>query len=584
MLIDGELVEAASGATYANVNPATEEVIGQVADGGAGRHGARDRRGAAGVRRDATGRPTASSASACLRQLQEALAKDARDAPPADRRRGRCADHAHLRGPAGQLHRRHAVGHRLHRPRSSGSTTSRCTSSSACASARRVVREPIGVVGAITPWNFPFMLNLSKIVPALAAGQHGDPEARARHAVERDATSASSSPSTPTSRRACFNVVTSGDPATVGEVLTGDPRVDMISFTGSTAIGKRIMARGAETLKRVFLELGGKSANIILDDADLAAQCGSGAMVCMHGGQGCAITTRMLLPRSRYDEGVELVKAAFEGWRYGDPTDAGEHAGPADQRAPARACARLHREGQGRRRPAASSAAAGRAQFERATTSSRRCSSTSTPTRRSRRRRSSARCSSVIPYDDDDDAVRIANNSSYGLSGAVNGKDLDRGVRHRPRIRTGTVSVNGGQWFGPDSPFGGYKESGLGREHGVAGLRGVPRDQDDRPAGAAVDRAARPGPRTLPRHVDADPVAPRPERLEPGEPLHRVGRRRPHRAGRGRGGARRRDARSSRCAARRRAHVAAEAGDPYRRARRSGRATGPGSRCAGPGG
>ena len=117
-------------------------------------------------------------------------------------------------------------------------------------------------------------------------------------------------------------------PATVGEMLTGDPRVDMISFTGSSATGKRIMARGAESLKRVFLELGGKSANIILDDADLQAQCGSGAMVCMHGGQGCAITTRMLLPRSRYDEGVELLKASFEGWSYGDPNDPGVLQGP----------------------------------------------------------------------------------------------------------------------------------------------------------------------------------------------------------------------------------------------------------------
>ena len=267
-----------------------------------------------------------------------------------------------------------------------------------------------------------------------------------------------------------LNVVTSGDPAAVGEVLSASRDVDMISFTGSTAVGKRIMAQGADTLKRVFLELGGKSANIILDDADFPAQMGSGAMVCMHGGQGCAITTRMLVPRSRYDEGVDLLQAGVRGVDLRRPDRPGEPAGPAHQRAPARARARAHREGQERRRAPASSVVAVRRSSRRATTSSRRCSSTSTPTRRSRRRRSSGRCSSVIPYEDDDDAVRIANNSRYGLSGAVNGTDLDRAYGIAKRLRTGTVAVNGGQWFGPDSPFGGYKESGLGREHGIAGF------------------------------------------------------------------------------------------------------------------
>ena len=186
------------------------------------------------------------------------------------------------------------------------------------------------------------------------------------------------------------------------------------------------MAQGADTLKRVFLELGGKSANIILDDADFPAQMGGGAMVCMHGGQGCAITTRMLVPRSRYDEGRRAAEGQrSRAWTLRRPDRPREPAGPADQRAPARAGARPHREGQERRRAAASSAAAGRRSSRRATTSSRRCSSTSTRTRRSRRRRSSVRCSSVIPYEDDDDAVRIANNSRYGLSGG--------GERHRPR-------------------------------------------------------------------------------------------------------------------------------------------------------
>src|SRR6202011_4638391 len=178
-------------------------------------------------------------------------------------------------------------------------------------SARRVFKEPVGVVGAITPWNFPFMLNLSKLGPALAAGNTvvlkpaPDTPWSATFIGKVIADQADIPPGV-------VNVVTSREPATVGEILTTDPRVDMISFTGSTATGRRIMANGAETVKKVFLELGGKSANIILDDADFASTVARGSMVCIHAGQGCAITTRMLLPQSRYDEGVELLTNAFE--------------------------------------------------------------------------------------------------------------------------------------------------------------------------------------------------------------------------------------------------------------------------------
>ena len=178
------------------------------------------------------------------------------------------------------------------------------------------------------------MLNLSKLTPALAAGCT---------VILKPA------PDTPYSATwigklvaeetdipaGVFNVVTSADPAAVGDVLTGHPRVDMISFTGSTAVGKHIAERGASNLKRVFLELGGKSANIVLDDADFAATLPGAGMVCMHSGQGCAITTRLLLPRSRYDEGVEIVKAAFETFPYGDPTDFNNMAGPLINAKPA---------------------------------------------------------------------------------------------------------------------------------------------------------------------------------------------------------------------------------------------------------
>ena len=267
-----------------------------------------------------------------------------------------------------------------------------------------------------------------------------------------------------------FNVVTSADPAAVGDVLTGDPRVDMISFTGSTAVGKHIAARGSDTLKRVFLELGGKSANIVLDDADFPSALAGAGMVCMHSGQGCAITTRLLLPRSRYDEGVEIVRKAFESLPVRRPDRHLQHGRTADQRPAARTRARLHREGQGARARGAIVGGGPATQFEKGYFVQPTLFVDVDPDSTIAQEEIFGPVLSVIPFDDDDDAVRIANNSRYGLSGAVNSGSLDRALGVARRIRTGTLAVNGGQWFGPDSPFGGYKESGHGREHGVAGF------------------------------------------------------------------------------------------------------------------
>jgi aldehyde dehydrogenase (NAD+) len=466
MLIDGELVDAASGATYSNINPATEESLGEVADAGAPDM----ERAIAAARRSFDESDWANDRELrkrCLRQLHEALNKERETLRPQivaevgaplmltyavqmdscidDMEWDiECIDRVEWEY---DLPEHEFMGMR---------------------SARRVLREPIGVVGAITPWNFPFMLNLSKIVPALAAGNS---------VILKPA------PDTPWSATfigklaaeytdlppGVFNVVTSSDPATVGEMLTGDPRVDMISFTGSTAVGKRIMANGADTLKRVFLELGGKSANIVLDDADLAAQCAAGAMVCMHGGQGCAITTRMLLPRSRYDEGVELLTAAFQGWKYGDPTDAENLQGPLiNARQRERVLGYIEK---GKAEGARLVVGGGRpAQFDKGYYVEPTLFVDVDPDSTIAQEEIFGPVLVVIPYEDDDDAVRIANNSPYGLSGAVSGADLDRAYGIAKRIRSGTVSVNGGLWFGPDSPFGGYKQSGLGREHGIAGF------------------------------------------------------------------------------------------------------------------
>ena len=466
MLIDGELVDAASGATSANVNPATEEEIGQVADAGTDDM----ERAIAAARRAFDETEWANDPELRkrgLRQLQDALGKE--------RERLRPQIVAEVGAP---LMLTYAIQqdsciddmgwdidcidrveweYDLPVHEFFGQT-----------SARRVVREPIGVVAAITPWNFPFMLNLSKIVPALAAGNTvvlkpaPDTPWSATH-IGKLVAEHTDIPA------GVFNVVTSADAANVGEMLSADPRVDMVSFTGSTAVGKRIMARGSETLKRVFLELGGKSANIVLDDADLEAQAGMGAMVCMHGGQGCAITTRMLLPRSRYDEGVELLKSAFENWKYGDPNDAENLQGPLiNARQRERVLGHIE---QAKADGARLVVGGGRpAHLEKGFYVEPTLFVDVDPDSALAQEEVFGPVLAVIPYDDDDDAVRIANNSKYGLSGAVNGTDLDRAYGVARRIRTGTIAVNGGQWFGPDSPFGGYKQSGLGREHGVAGF------------------------------------------------------------------------------------------------------------------
>jgi aldehyde dehydrogenase (NAD+) len=466
LLIDGKLADAASGATFANVNPATEEVIGHVADAGAA-----DMDRAIGAARRAFD-TTDWSTNRSLRRRSLQQLKDALDR---ERETLRAQIVAEVGTP---IILTHAI------------QLDSCIDDlqwdidlidsyeweqdlpinefMGMRSARRIFKEPVGVVGAITPWNFPFMLNLSKLGPALAAGNT---------VVLKPA------PDTPWSATfigriaaehtdlppGVLNIVAAGDKAEVGEVLTGDPRVDMISFTGSSTTGKRIMARGADSLKKVFLELGGKSASIVLDDADFASVVPSGSMTCMHGGQGCAITTRMLLPASRYDEGVEMLKAAFEGFPYGDPTDPANLMGPlinARQRERV-----LHYIEQGKAEGARLVVGGGvPARFAKGYFVEPTLFVDVDPDSTIAQEEIFGPVLAVLRYEDDDDAVRIANNSRYGLSGAVSGGSLDRALAVATRIRTGTIAVNGGQWFGADSPFGGYKESGIGREHGIAGF------------------------------------------------------------------------------------------------------------------
>ena len=189
-----------------------------------------------------------------------------------------------------------------------------------------MVREAAGVVGAIVPWNYPFEVSIQKIGQALATGNTMilKPAPDTPWNATRLGRLVAEKTDIPAG---VFNVVTSSDHL-VGEELTISPLVDLISFTGSTVTGKRIFEKGGATMKRLFLELGGKSADIVLDDADLEAKMGMASMVCVHGGQGCVMPTRMLVHRTIYDQAIEIATPGFQNFPYGDPTDMGNLMGP----------------------------------------------------------------------------------------------------------------------------------------------------------------------------------------------------------------------------------------------------------------
>ena len=325
MLIGGELVEAASGKRFENINPATEEVLGEVADASA-----EDMQRAITSARQAFDESDWSTNRAlrkrCLEQLQEALESEReeyREELIAEVGTPRMMTFAAqldwpleeaLRWPAKMIDE-----FAWERDLPDGNMMGML-------SRRAVWKEPIGVIGAIVPWNYPLEVTLNKLGPILATGNTmilkpaPDTPWNATRLGRLVAEKTDIPPGV-------LNVVTSSDHL-VGEELTVSPLVDMISFTGSTATGTRIMEKGAPTLKKVFLELGGKSAMIVCDDADFASVVPGGSMVCIHGGQGCAMQTRMLLPRARYDEGVELISAAMAAFPYGDPSSDAVMMGP----------------------------------------------------------------------------------------------------------------------------------------------------------------------------------------------------------------------------------------------------------------
>ncbi len=465
MLIDGELVEAASGKRFDNINPANEEVLGQVADAGP-----EDMERAIAAARRAFDTTDWSTNHAlrkrCLLQLHDAIESEKeqlREELIAEVGTPRMLTYmAQLDGPQSEAltwpaeqidtfpwHREMPDAAPMGVP-----------------SKRAIWKEAMGVVGSIVPWNYPFEVTINKIAQVLATG---------------NSTILKAAPDTPWNATrlgrlvaehtdipaGIFNVITSSDHL-VGEQLTLSPDVDMISFTGSTVTGKRIQEKGAATLKRTFLELGGKSAMIVLDDADFEAVVPMGSIVCMHAGQGCAMQTRMLLPRARYDEGIALITAGMSQFPYGDPQDPGMMMGPlvsAKQRARVEGyIAKGIEEGArlvlGGGRPA---------HLPKGWYVEPTLFADVDNTMTIAQEEIFGPVLTVIPYDDDDDAVRIANQSNYGLSGGVFGSH-ERATNIARRIRTGSISVNGGVWYAADMPYGGYKNSGIGRQNGLEGF------------------------------------------------------------------------------------------------------------------
>ena len=467
LFINGELRDADGGATFDNINPATEEVIGVSAD--ASQQDFDDAITAARSAFDLGDWSTDVSLRVrCLEQLHDALQNHVKElsaltVAEVGATQMACSS-IQVVEPLKIIPFYIDVAQNYEWHADLGISE---TLGGECQ--RWVEKEPVGVLAAITPWNVPNQINLAKIIPALAAGCS---------VVLKPA------PDTPWTGLALgkliaehtdfppgvINIVTASDPA-AGSILTNDDRVDMISFTGSTETGKKVMEAASGNITKVFLELGGKSALIVLDDVEdfsmVAATAAFGmATVC---GQGCALSTRLLLPRTRYEEAVEAIVNMMGAVPPGDPSDAGTMMGPLIS---ARQRDRVERYVQSAIDEGAKVVCGGKRpeDFDRGFFYEPTLITDVDNSMTVAQEEIFGPVLVAIPFDDDDEAIRIANDSIYGLSGAVFSGDDQRAISVAKRVRTGTMSINGGVWYGADVPFGGYKQSGIGREMGVAGF------------------------------------------------------------------------------------------------------------------
>ena len=467
MLINGELVPSSSGKTFENVDPTTEEVIGVTADGTA-----EDFRRAISGAREAFDNTDWSRDKAfrahCLRQLHRALEKHREEIRPLlisevgtaawltgdtlfDVPIDRVADHARYaeeypyETELPELDFRGIVSRRFKR------------------------MEALGVVAVITPWNGPWSCNLIGSCAAMAVGDtvvlKPSPDAPwAATILGRLIAEETDIPS------GVFNVVASSDNR-MGEILTTDPRVDMISFTGSAANGRRIAEVSAKTLKRLLLELGGKSPYVVLDSADVAEQSGIAAkLICANAGQGCVARSRLLIPESRYEESVAAAVEAMKNISIGDPRDPETFMGPLVS---------AHHRSRVLDLIARAQVQGSKLVYGGGIPSHLQSGFFIEPTLFRdvkpddiiAQEEAFGPVLAVIAYHDEDDALAIANNSEYGLSATVVAATDEQALAFASRLRTGTVSINGGVWMNLDVPFGGYKQSGLGRQFGLEGLQ-----------------------------------------------------------------------------------------------------------------
>jgi betaine-aldehyde dehydrogenase len=329
-----------------------------------------------------------------------------------------------------------------------------------------VVREPFGVVGAITPWNYPLHQIMAKVAPALAAGctvvLKPSEVAPLNALLLAEACEAIGLPA------GVLNIVTGYGPV-VGEAIASHRQVDMVSFTGSVRAGKRVAALAGESIKKVTLELGGKSAFVVLDDAPLEKAIPAGARNAMlNSGQTCSAWTRMVVPRSLYPKALELAAQAISSLKVGDPLDGATRLGPLIS-----AMQRERVEGyiaKGKQEGARVVMGGGRpAGFAKGYYVEPTIFADVQSKMTIAQEEIFGPVLSILPYDTEDEAVDIANDTVYGLAGGVWSGDPERAMRVARRMRTGQVDVNGGK-YNPLAPFGGYKHSGIGRELGMFGL------------------------------------------------------------------------------------------------------------------
>jgi len=327
----------------------------------------------------------------------------------------------------------------------------------------RVLREPVGVLGAITPWNYPLNQIAAKVAPALAAGctmvLKPSEVVPLNAFILAEAIEAAGLPA------GVFNLVTGTGPV-VGEAIAGHPGVDMVSFTGSTRAGRRVSELASATVKPVAMELGGKSPNVILDDADLSRAVPDGVGKCyLNSGQTCSALTRMLVPREKLAEAEEIAKQAAESFTPGDPFEDSTRLGPLVSEVQRERVRGYIEKGEAEGAKLLTGGAAAPEGLERGYFVRPTVFSDVTPEMTIAQEEIFGPVLAIQPYDGEDEAVRIANDTVYGLAGGVWSADQERAIGVAKRLRTGQIEINGGA-FNPLAPFGGYKQSGHGRENG----------------------------------------------------------------------------------------------------------------------